>query len=288
MTTEDGFLRAIAFAINDRLPRLVFADWLDEQGDPRAEWLRLTCELDELGPKDGRRPALEARKQALWDAHRDGLIGWERQFALARIQSKVARIPAEVVPFDPALHFRGESHFRGPLHPNPALSEAELLAFEAEYRVTLPDEYRLFLRQVGNGGLGPGDGLLRLADAVDRSPSRDLGTPFPFSIRQYREDPDRFYQGRSTEEPQPWPGVLYLSAPHEVYEYAYLVITGEDRGMMWGYGPINCGWTPECPSSDLDNKWAHGELRGFFRWYEEWLDDWLGHYFPKPNAGGGG
>lgn len=51
---------------------------------------------------------------------------------------------------------------------------------------------------------------------------------------------------------------------------------------MWGYGPTNCGWVPECPSSDLDNKWAPGELRSFFRWYEDWLDDWLDHYRPEP------
>ena len=51
---------------------------------------------------------------------------------------------------------------------------------------------------------------------------------------------------------------------------------------------MNCGWTPECPASDLDNKWAHGELRSFFRWYEDWLDDWLDYYLPKPTAGGGG
>src|SRR5206468_1601834 len=106
-----------------------------------------------------------------------------------------------------------------------------------------------FLREVGDGGVGPGSGLLRLADAVDRSPSRDLGTPFPYSVRQYREDPDRFYQERSTEEYQPWPGVLYLSDPLGEWGDAYLVITGEDRGMVWGYGPINCGWTPECPTT---------------------------------------
>jgi uncharacterized protein (TIGR02996 family) len=277
MNTEDSFLRAIASAIDDRLPRLVFADWLEEQGDPRAEWLRIDCELAELGPDDGRQLALEARKRALWDARRDGLIGWERRFALARIQSKVARIPAEAAP--PELGH----HIQSPLHPNPTLSEAELLAFEADYRVTLPDEYRMFLSEVGNGGLGPGEGLLRLAEAVDRSPSRDLGTPFPFSIRQYREDPDRFYEEQSTEAYQPWPGVLFLSEP-DSYGYAYLVITGEDRGMLWGYGPHNCGWTPECPSSVLDNKWANGEVRSFFRWYEDWLDDWL----QKSAAGGGG
>ena len=36
--------------------------------------------------------------------------------------------------------------------------------------------------------------------------------------------------------------------------------------------------------SVLDNKWAYGELRSFFRWYDDWLDDWL----QKSAAGGGG
>ncbi|MBM3981608.1 MAG: SMI1/KNR4 family protein [Planctomycetes bacterium] len=210
------------------------------------------------------------------------------RLVLARIQAKVARIPVEAAPHDPAMLRRlGKPHIESPLQLNPALTEAELLAFEAEYRVTLPDEYRLFLREVGDGGLGPGEGLFRLADAVDRSPSLDLGTPFPFSVRQYREDPDRFYDERSAEldqeSDQAWPGVLCLAEP-DGYNWAYLVITGEDRGMVWGYGPHNCGWTPACPSSDLDNKWAHDELRGFFRWYEDWLDDWL----QQSAVGGGG
>jgi uncharacterized protein (TIGR02996 family) len=281
MTTEDGFLSAIVSAIDDRLPRLVFADWLEEQGDPRAEWLRVECELAELGPKDDRRPALEARKRALWDDHRDGLVGWERRFALARIKSKVARFPSEaVVPGD-------RRRFECPLTPHPALSEAEVLAFEAEYNMVLPDEYRLFLREVGDGGLGPGEGLFRLADAIERSPSRDLGTPFPFSIRQYREDPKRFWREREAEVEngsQPSPGVLFLSAPDSDWSHAYLVVTGEDRGLIWGYGPLNCGWTPGCPTDEQDNKFAHDELRSFFRWYEDWLDNCL----PKPVAGGGG
>jgi uncharacterized protein (TIGR02996 family) len=278
MVTEEAFLLSVLDDIHDPSRRLVFADWLEDHGDPRAEWLRIDCELGGLGQKDDRRPALEARKRALWDANRDGLIGWERRFAMTRIQSKVARIPAEAPKPSNKVHHAVWS----PLHPNPTLSEAELFAFEAEYRVTLPEDYRLFLREVGNGGLGPGRGLLRLADAIDLSPSRDLDKPFPFSVRQYREDPDRFYLERGSEEVQPWPGVLYLSDPDDIYGYAYLVITGEDRGMVWGYGPTNCGWTPECPSSSLDNNWDHGELRGFFRWYEDWLDDCL----PKPAAGG--
>jgi serine/threonine-protein kinase len=40
---EDAFLQAIAAAPEDDAPRLVYADWLEERGDPRAEYLRLLC-----------------------------------------------------------------------------------------------------------------------------------------------------------------------------------------------------------------------------------------------------
>lgn len=46
MTEEDAFSAAILAAPRDDLPRLVFADWLDERGGPgdaaRAEFIRLT------------------------------------------------------------------------------------------------------------------------------------------------------------------------------------------------------------------------------------------------------
>jgi uncharacterized protein (TIGR02996 family) len=43
---HEPFLRAICEAPDDDAPRLVFADWLDEQGDPdRAEFIRLHIQL---------------------------------------------------------------------------------------------------------------------------------------------------------------------------------------------------------------------------------------------------
>jgi eukaryotic-like serine/threonine-protein kinase len=41
VSDEEAFLRAIHEAPEDPAPRLVYADWLDERGDPRAEYLRL-------------------------------------------------------------------------------------------------------------------------------------------------------------------------------------------------------------------------------------------------------
>src|SRR5262245_26584807 len=182
MTTEEDFLRAILDDINDAPRRLVFADWLEERGDPRAEWLRIDCELARPGLGDDHRPALEARKQQLWESHRGSLIVWERAFALARLKEKVVRARKEDAP--PGTY--KDAKHKGRL--NPVLSEEELVAFERKHRITLPEEYRTFLREVGNGGLGPGDGLSPLAEAAEKSPSRDLDKPFPFSFRLYEEE----------------------------------------------------------------------------------------------------
>ena len=38
---EDAFIRAIQENPNDGIALLVYADWLDERGDPRGEFLRL-------------------------------------------------------------------------------------------------------------------------------------------------------------------------------------------------------------------------------------------------------
>src|SRR5262245_46278944 len=45
MVEESTFLAAIVASPHDWGPRLVFADWLEERGDPRAEMIRLLHEL---------------------------------------------------------------------------------------------------------------------------------------------------------------------------------------------------------------------------------------------------
>lgn len=47
MVDHEAFLRAIEQNRDDPLPRLIYADWLEEQGDIRAEYLRLDVELSE-------------------------------------------------------------------------------------------------------------------------------------------------------------------------------------------------------------------------------------------------
>ena len=48
MQDENGFLEAIAANPEDDSIRLVYADWLEERGDPRAEYLRLEVQYREL------------------------------------------------------------------------------------------------------------------------------------------------------------------------------------------------------------------------------------------------
>src|SRR5262245_35816935 len=49
MKEAEGFVRAIAEDVYDDTPRLIYADWLEEHGDPdRAEFIRVQCELEAI------------------------------------------------------------------------------------------------------------------------------------------------------------------------------------------------------------------------------------------------
>jgi uncharacterized protein (TIGR02996 family) len=74
--THDAFLRAIIERPDDDLPRLVYADYLDEVGDhARAEFIRVQCELAALPEDDPRRPALEDREHELLAEHEPAWLG---------------------------------------------------------------------------------------------------------------------------------------------------------------------------------------------------------------------
>jgi uncharacterized protein (TIGR02996 family) len=81
MPDDDAFLRAILTNPDDELPRLVYADYLDERGDPRGEFIRVQCELARLPPDDRGRPRLEARERELLRAHKGEWSGDLADFA---------------------------------------------------------------------------------------------------------------------------------------------------------------------------------------------------------------
>jgi uncharacterized protein (TIGR02996 family) len=67
MRYDAGFLEAICENPDDDVPRLVYADWLEERGDPRGEFIRLQCALASMPDDDERRWSLLVReRQLLW------------------------------------------------------------------------------------------------------------------------------------------------------------------------------------------------------------------------------
>ena len=56
-------------------PRLILADWLEEQGDPRGEFIRIQCQRALLSEGDPRSAKLASRARKLLAKHRDVWLG---------------------------------------------------------------------------------------------------------------------------------------------------------------------------------------------------------------------
>lgn len=78
MTYDDAFLHAILASPDDDTPRLIYADWLDERGDPRGEFIRIQCLLAMMSAEDKRRSVLEQRERDLLARHQDRWLGGVR------------------------------------------------------------------------------------------------------------------------------------------------------------------------------------------------------------------
>jgi uncharacterized protein (TIGR02996 family) len=72
-TAEDEpFLRDILANPDDDAPRLRYADWLDENGQPaRAELIRLQVRLARMPAHHPERPPLAAREQQILDEYQE-------------------------------------------------------------------------------------------------------------------------------------------------------------------------------------------------------------------------
>jgi uncharacterized protein (TIGR02996 family) len=76
MPDEDAFLRAVIDNPEDDLPRLVYADWLDEHGDPeRAEFVRVQCAMARPPMSKADFERWFSRSQELLSVHRERWLG---------------------------------------------------------------------------------------------------------------------------------------------------------------------------------------------------------------------
>jgi uncharacterized protein (TIGR02996 family) len=127
---EDAFLAAILEDPAADMPRLVYADWLEERSDPRAEFLRVECALLKLSPDDERLPALQKRLRELQQALD---AGWK---------SLVRRLPLD--PLD---------ELRQVLLPprRPFQASGDWAAVEAALGAALPADYKALVNAYGSG-----------------------------------------------------------------------------------------------------------------------------------------
>ena len=91
MSEDAAFLAKIRAAPKDNLVRLVYADWLDEQGRPGGDFLRTDCEIADLDPLE-----YERRAQLRTEASLAGVIDlalpdtsdtyyWQRAHLVAKL-----------------------------------------------------------------------------------------------------------------------------------------------------------------------------------------------------------
>ena len=83
--THDDLLQAIIERPDDDAPRLIFADWLEDHGEPeRAAFIRVQLDLAKVAEKDERRHGLEEREKELLARHEEE---WVRPVRLTRSSS---------------------------------------------------------------------------------------------------------------------------------------------------------------------------------------------------------
>lgn len=64
-----GFLAEVIADPDNNAPRLIYADWLEEQGSPRGEFIRIQCELEEIDELDPGYLDLRHRNDELLDLY---------------------------------------------------------------------------------------------------------------------------------------------------------------------------------------------------------------------------
>ena len=180
--SDDELLRAAIVARPDEdLPRLVYADFLQEAGhDDRAELIRVQCALERLPPADPERPELTRREAELLSTHLPawriaGLTG-PQTFRRGMIESvettaeALVRADPEVLRLAPVRHLR--------------LVNADRWTADL---ASLPLWRRLQSLSLNNNNFGAGN-RMQLLDAADMPELRSL------SLRNNRLWPEAVQQ----------------------------------------------------------------------------------------------
>lgn len=137
------------------------------------------------------------------------------------------------------------------LHMGKPLSEEEILHYENHCKIRLPEAYRRFLKEIGDGcSMLDGLHLTPLSDME----WEDLSKPFMLENDWIWEDEDVCW---NSVELMVYNGNIELILLGDCMSYN-LIVTGKCRGEVWFFTDV--GVQPCCQRQD------------FFGWFEKWLN----------------
>lgn len=167
---------------------------------------------------------------------------------------------------------------------NPVLEKSKIQAFEQKFNISLPEEYKQFLTQIGDGGMGPGALGLEafanaLSDDLDSLDDVKLNPALPFLHTEAWnldfENIDNLEDDEYEEEREKL-DEIYFDSKHvnglmRISNYGCgiyfnIVVNGLEFGNIWV--------DDRCSDHGIypyENTSKTGRF-SFFDWYEEWLD----------------
>ncbi len=197
MSTDDvieaALVRAICDAPHEDAPRLVYADWLTDRGDPRGEFIAAQC-LRTIESRE-RWAALLHQHEAAWAAHVRALPNvryrFERGFIshveLDTIESFLQH-RTEIVRWlpTPEIRIAGDEVGRIVLSPNRAFAAYEIATLEA-YGARGSDRHQVY--ELGTGAL-LANHLHRWATPAARTSRCWFGAGLRTLVIEYADDRD--------------------------------------------------------------------------------------------------
>lgn len=164
---------------------------------------------------------------------------------------------------------------------NPTISEDEVSEIEKRNKIILPKDYREFIIKIGNGCIGPRQGLLSLQESMfdfklRDNPAINLSKPFPYNEKWNEDEWIDAIDWDGGERPDDEVLEKYMSTNHitgclQICHIGHgatylLVVNGEEYGNMWLDGRIDYGGLKPL----LNEK---EERVSFISWFAEWLDE---------------
>lgn len=161
-----------------------------------------------------------------------------------------------------------------------SVNETDILKFENDYGIRLPEEFREFLLEIGYGA-GPNYGVYSVdkirQELLDNSEilSKEikLNSNFKFSNKdaeayiELKKNGVQGYYYKILSGMEGWMPICH----HGCSYYSILVVSGEQTGKVWSLSQDGYQILPEGVLNELT----------FYDWYEKWLDEQLSTEFQE-------